>query len=81
MVKAGTLLRSAVAYPNHDARDTIGAQLLKAQDTVAICAPIVSQHLALFCLEAGPEALHERIEGLEGSVSMTQCPRPSCTHT
>ena len=37
--------------------------LLKVQDTNIICAPAISQHAALACLEAGIEYCRPRIEG------------------
>ena len=37
--------------------------LLKVQDTNIICAPAISQHAALACLEAGIEWCRPRIEG------------------
>jgi katanin p60 ATPase-containing subunit A1 len=42
----------------------LGAQLLKAQDTIPICAAQLSQHVALGALEAGPAWVAARVAGL-----------------
>lgn len=39
-------------------------QLLKVQDNIPICATILSQYLALYSLEVGPEWVTEQVEGL-----------------
>ncbi|KAM5578920.1 aromatic aminotransferase ISS1 [Rosa sericea] len=51
-----------IAYPS-EAED-FGTQLLKVQDNIPICASILSQHLALYSLEMGPEWVVERVKGL-----------------
>ena len=40
------------------------AQLLKVQDNIPICASIISQYLALYSLEMGPEWVTERAQSL-----------------
>lgn len=39
-------------------------QLLKVQDNIPICASIISQHLALYSLQTGPEWVTERVKDL-----------------
>ncbi|XP_059658061.1 aromatic aminotransferase ISS1-like [Cornus florida] len=39
-------------------------QLLKVQDNVAICTPMISQKVALYCLEAGREWVKSQVESL-----------------
>ena len=42
----------------------MGAQLLKVQDNIPICASIIGQKLALAALEAGPEWVLEKVKRL-----------------
>jgi len=51
-----------IAYPTEV--DGFAAQLLKVQDNIPICASIISQHLALYSLELGPEWVTERVKDL-----------------
>ncbi|TQE04423.1 hypothetical protein C1H46_009943 [Malus baccata] len=51
-----------IAYPSEV--EGFGTQLLKVQDNIPICASIISQHLALYSLEMGPEWVIERVKGL-----------------
>ncbi|GMY34112.1 aromatic aminotransferase ISS1 [Fagus crenata] len=51
-----------IAYPSEV--DGFAAQLLKVQDNIPICASIISQHLALYSLEMGPEWVTERVKDL-----------------
>ncbi|XP_030457583.1 aromatic aminotransferase ISS1 [Syzygium oleosum] len=51
-----------IAYPSEV--EGFAAQLLKVQDNIPICASIISQHLALYSLEAGPEWVTERVKTL-----------------
>lgn len=53
---------SQIAYP--EAVDGLGAQLLKVQDNIPICASIIGQRLALYSLEVGPEWIRERVQTL-----------------
>lgn len=53
---------SQIAYPSEV--EGFAAQLLKVQDNIPICASIISQHLALYSLEAGPEWVMERVKTL-----------------
>lgn len=53
---------SQIAYP--EAVDGFGAQLLKVQDNIPICASIIGQRLALYSLEVGPEWIRERVQTL-----------------
>jgi katanin p60 ATPase-containing subunit A1 len=39
-------------------------QLLKIQDNIPICASILSQHLALYSLEMGPEWVNDQVKDL-----------------
>jgi aspartate/methionine/tyrosine aminotransferase len=60
-----------IAYPSPG---PLGEQLLKAQDTIAICAPQLSQHLALACLRSGRGYLQQRIASLAGIPLMPPSP-------
>ncbi|PON66354.1 L-threonine-O-3-phosphate decarboxylase [Parasponia andersonii] len=51
-----------IAYPT--AVEGFSAQLLKVQDNIPICAAIISQYLALYSLEMGPEWVTERVKAL-----------------
>ncbi|XP_031387001.1 aromatic aminotransferase ISS1 isoform X2 [Punica granatum] len=51
-----------IAYPSEV--EGFYAQLLKVQDNIPICASIISQHLALYSLEVGPEWVRERVDSL-----------------
>jgi len=51
-----------IAYPTEV--EGFAAQLLKVQDNIPICASIISQHLALYSLELGPEWVTERVKDL-----------------
>ncbi|XP_020517872.1 uncharacterized protein LOC18425815 isoform X2 [Amborella trichopoda] len=57
-----------IAYPS-DA-EGLDKQLLKIQDNIPICASIISQKLALYALEEGPEWISERVETLVKSRDM-----------
>ena len=51
-----------IAYPSEV--EGFGAQLLKVQDNIPICASIISQHLALYSLEMGPQWVLDRVKSL-----------------
>lgn len=51
-----------IAYSSE--AEGLRTQLLKVQDNVAICAPVMSQHIALSCLEAGHEWVRDRVKSL-----------------
>ncbi|CAL5210655.1 unnamed protein product [Lathyrus oleraceus] len=51
-----------IAYPSEV--EGLATQLLKVQDNIPICASIISQHLALYSLELGPEWVTERVKTL-----------------
>ena len=51
-----------IAYPSET--EALRTQLLKVQDNVAICAPVISQYVALFCLEAGNEWVIDKVKSL-----------------
>ncbi|KAL5756276.1 hypothetical protein ACOSQ2_021022 [Xanthoceras sorbifolium] len=51
-----------IAYPTEV--EGFSEQLLKVQDNIPICASIISQHLALYSLEVGPEWVTEQIKDL-----------------
>ncbi|KAL5559236.1 hypothetical protein UlMin_035447 [Ulmus minor] len=51
-----------IAYPSE--AEALRTQLLKIQDNVAICAPVISQHVALYCLEAGKEWVTDKVKSL-----------------
>ncbi|KAJ8773469.1 hypothetical protein K2173_004299 [Erythroxylum novogranatense] len=51
-----------IAYPS--GVEGFATQLLKIQDNIPICASIISQYLALYSLEMGPEWVTERVKDL-----------------
>lgn len=51
-----------IAYPSEV--EGFGAQLLKVQDNIPICASIISQRLALYSLEMGPEWVTNQVKEL-----------------
>lgn len=51
-----------IAYPSEV--EGLAAQFLKVQDNIPICASIISQQLALYSLELGPEWVTERVKEL-----------------
>ncbi|XAR67746.1 hypothetical protein NMG60_11002635 [Bertholletia excelsa] len=51
-----------IAYPSEV--EGFAAQLLKIQDNIPICATIISQRLALYSLEMGPEWVTEQVKDL-----------------
>lgn len=51
-----------IAYPTEV--EGFGAQLLKIQDNIPICAAIISQRLALYSLEVGPKWVTEQVKDL-----------------
>ena len=44
----------------------------KIQDTILICAPVISQYAALGALEAGVEYCHEQLRGIAGVRAVVQ---------
>ncbi|KAK2984894.1 hypothetical protein RJ640_008659 [Escallonia rubra] len=57
-----------IAYPSDV--DGFGAQLLKVQDNIPICASIISQRLALHSLEAGTEWVTDQVKDLVKNRSL-----------
>lgn len=55
-------LITQIAYPSEV--EGLGAQLLKVQDNIPICASIISQRLALHSLEVGPEWVTNQVNDL-----------------
>uniref|UniRef100_A0A7N1A771 Aminotransferase class I/classII large domain-containing protein n=2 Tax=Kalanchoe fedtschenkoi TaxID=63787 RepID=A0A7N1A771_KALFE len=51
-----------IAYPSES--EGCLTQLLKAQDNLAICAPVISQHLALSCLDSGRGWVKNKVKTL-----------------
>ncbi|CAL0325970.1 unnamed protein product [Lupinus luteus] len=51
-----------IAYPSEV--EGLATQLLKVQDNIPISASIISQYLALYSIELGPEWVRERVETL-----------------
>lgn len=51
-----------IAYPSEV--EGFAAQLLKVQDNIPICASIISQRLALYSLEVGPEWVTDQVKEL-----------------
>lgn len=51
-----------IAYPSEV--DGFLAQLLKVQDNIPICAPIISQYLALYSLEVGVDWVKNQVQDL-----------------
>lgn len=54
-----------IAYPSEV--QSLRTQLLKVQDNVAICAPVISQAMGLGCLQAGREWVRNQVKDLERS--------------
>lgn len=52
-----------IAYPS-EVKD-FAEQLLKVQDNIPICASILSQYLALYSLEVGPQWVVDQVKTLE----------------
>ncbi len=53
-----------IAYPVFEGSNSLGAQLLKVQDSVPICASTLSQNVALAALNVGTSWVDERIAKL-----------------
>ncbi|XP_042484744.1 aromatic aminotransferase ISS1-like [Macadamia integrifolia] len=53
---------NGIAYPIEV--EGLEAQLLKVQDNIPICASIISQRLALYSLEVGPEWVRDQVKDL-----------------
>lgn len=51
-----------IAYPSEV--EGLSAQLLKVQDNIPICASIISQRLALYSLEMGPQWVTDQVKNL-----------------
>ncbi|CAM8885006.1 unnamed protein product [Rhodiola kirilowii] len=51
-----------IAYPTDV--PGLAEQLLKVQDNIPICASVISQHLALFSLEMGPQWVTDQVKDL-----------------
>ncbi|KAK9101837.1 hypothetical protein Sjap_019091 [Stephania japonica] len=51
-----------IAYPTEV--EGLAEQLLKIQDNIPICAPIISQRLALYSLETGTEWVRDQVKDL-----------------
>ncbi|XP_059303260.1 aromatic aminotransferase ISS1 [Lycium ferocissimum] len=51
-----------IAYPSEV--EGLAAQLLKVQDNIPICACIISQRLALYSMEMGPEWVTDQVKDL-----------------
>uniref|UniRef100_A0A2P2IXP7 Aspartate aminotransferase n=1 Tax=Rhizophora mucronata TaxID=61149 RepID=A0A2P2IXP7_RHIMU len=51
-----------IAYPSEV--EGLATQLLKIQDNIPICASIISQYLALYSLEVGPEWVTDQVKDL-----------------
>jgi len=52
-----------IAYPSEV--ENFAEQLLKVQDNIPICASILSQYLALYSLELGPQWVVDRVKSLD----------------
>ncbi|KAK7335959.1 hypothetical protein VNO80_28121 [Phaseolus coccineus] len=52
-----------IAYPSEV--ENFADQLLKVQDNIPICASILSQYLALYSLELGPQWVVDRVKSLD----------------
>ncbi|CAM6084671.1 unnamed protein product [Calypogeia fissa] len=57
-----------IAYPS--AVEGMGAQLLKVQDNIPICASQIGQKLALAALAVGPDWVHRKVEKLGDNRAM-----------
>ena len=56
-----------IAYPPH-----IETELLKVQDTVPICAPVISQKLALACLDCGRPWVERYLPTLRDNMAIVR---------
>lgn len=66
-----------IAFQGGAGGGELGPQLLKAQDTIPICAAQLSQHAALGALEAGRGWVAERVAGLaENRAALAGALRP-----
>jgi hypothetical protein len=65
-----------IAYPDFDADDALGLQLVKVQDTVPIHSAIMSQNIALGSLLKGKPYLDERLKSLEANRQALFAPLP-----
>eukprot|EP00210_Caulerpa_lentillifera_P009383 g8945.t1 len=54
-----------IAYPDHNNTNEVGKEIVKAQDTIAICASQIGQHVALAALAAGPEWVNNLVKTLD----------------
>lgn len=59
-----------IAYPS--GVEGLGAQLLKVQDNIPICASIIGQKLALLSLEVGPEWVREHVQELSKNIDIVK---------
>jgi len=62
----GAVPRRRVGYIGYQGA-ALGAQLLKVQDTIPICPPQLSQHLALGAVAAGRPWVAERVAAIAGN--------------
>ena len=62
-----------IAFPE-DGSGRLAGALVKVQDTVPVCAPQLSQHVALGALRAGSAWVQQRVAGLAGN----RCASPPC---
>ena len=63
-----------LAFPEESG---VGLELLKAQDTIPICAPQLSQQVALGALEAGRPWVQERLKSVINNRCCSCTPFPS----
>ncbi|KAL9250451.1 Aromatic aminotransferase ISS1-like protein [Drosera capensis] len=64
--KAYGMMGWRVGYATYSPQaEGLRTQLLKVQDNVAICAPMISQHIAFQCLKAGKDWVQERVQTLK----------------
>ena len=54
-----------IAYPKFDGDQSIERELLKVQDSIAICSSQVGQHLAHACLAVGSEWVTQHVRSIE----------------
>lgn len=54
-----------IAFPDHGKDNKIGQELIKTQDTIAICPSQIGQHVALAALSAGPDWVSELVSTLD----------------
>ena len=59
-----------IAYPKFGGDPSIEQELIKVQDSIAICSSQLGQHLAHACLTVGSDWVRQHVRSIEGNVSV-----------